>query len=197
MTKEDEGRDKKVVVPPVAPAPPHARSTAGSPDAIIAGGGGRRRPQEGGVDGGYPGGAAARKDLRNPPLSPATQVLPKRFARALDPLRALRRAPASAGQPPCPLDQRPGLGGAHHLQPRLGDGVSPGISPISESDYSVKYQSREGRFASLPRSKTPAKHAAKPFLKFRRENYAISIPDCQTWCACVLLNAAMAAMRTS
>ena len=38
MTKEDEGRDKKVVVPPVAPAPPHARSTAGSPDAIIAGG---------------------------------------------------------------------------------------------------------------------------------------------------------------
>ena len=39
MTKEDEGRDKKVVVPPVAPAPPHARSTAGSPGAIIAGGG--------------------------------------------------------------------------------------------------------------------------------------------------------------
>ena len=150
MRKEDEGRDKKVVVPPVTPAPPHARSTAGSPGAIVAGGGGR--PQEGGVDGGYPGGAAARKDLRNPPLSPATQVLPKRFARALDPLRALRRAPASAGQPPCHLDQRPGLGGAHHLQPRLGDGVSPGISPISESDYSVKYQSREGRFASLPRS---------------------------------------------
>ena len=99
---------------------------------------------------------AAGKDLRNPPLSPAAQALPKRFARALDPLRALRRAPASAGQPPCPLDQRPGLGGAHHLQPRLGDGVSPGISPISESDYSVKYQSRDGRFASLPRSRPRA-----------------------------------------
>ena len=127
-----------------------AHRTPSSPGG--GGGGGRSRPQEGGVDGGYPGGAAARKDLRNPPLSPATQVLPKRFARALDPLRALRRAPASAGQPPCPLDQRPGLGGAHHLQPRLGDGVSPGISPISESDYSVKYQSWEGRFASLPRS---------------------------------------------
>eukprot|EP01044_Picomonas_judraskeda_P035880 COSAG03_NODE_15573_length_426_cov_357.214067_1_plen_25_part_10 len=25
MRKEDEGRDKKVVVPPVTPAPPHAR----------------------------------------------------------------------------------------------------------------------------------------------------------------------------
>ena len=40
MRKEDEGRDKKVVVPPVTPAPPHARSTAGSPGAIVAGGGG-------------------------------------------------------------------------------------------------------------------------------------------------------------
>ena len=39
MRKEDEGRDKKVVVPPVTPAPPHARSTAGSPGAIIARGG--------------------------------------------------------------------------------------------------------------------------------------------------------------
>ena len=46
MRKEDEGRDKKVVVPPVTPAPPHARSTAGSPGAIVAGGGGGGVPKK-------------------------------------------------------------------------------------------------------------------------------------------------------
>jgi len=64
-----------------------------------------------------------RAPHHRPPLSPATQALPKRFAHALGPLRALYRSPASAGRTPRPLGQHPSLG-RHHRQPRLSNGVS-------------------------------------------------------------------------
>jgi hypothetical protein len=64
-----------------------------------------------------------RAPHHRPPLSPATQALPKRFAHALGPLRALYRSPASAGRTPRPLGQHPRLG-RHHRQPRLSNGVS-------------------------------------------------------------------------
>ena len=84
-----------------------------------------------------------RAPHHRPPLSPATQALPKRFAHALGPLRALYRSPASAGRTPRPLGQHPRLG-RHHRQPRLSNGVSAAALRAHFRSLSYRVPSRTG-----------------------------------------------------